>query len=498
MNHSVTLEDIFETTNDGIIIFDPVYNEQQQIIDFQYNRVNESALRLLNHQRDELIGNSLLTVFPGVKKSDLFQQYSHTIKTGTPFSIEFLYQQDGLNTWFKNTGHRVNNQLLIHFSDISEYKQLLEEKAKNEGLYQALIRALPNTDVAFIDRQYQIRITKGVPFRAYNYEEAIPEQANLTDILDQETAKEVAKICRQCFKGKTKREEISIDDDAKYRLSFVPAYNYDQAVFGCLIVTEDIGIFSLSEDELRNKLYALESAKESLEQFAYVASHDLQEPLRKIRAFGDRINTRFADQLPDTGKDYFDRMQHAAQRMQILIDDLLKYSRVGRVQNDFEPIDLNVLIQDVLNDMETTIEETQAVIEFENLPTIDGEPVQLRQLFQNLLSNAIKFRKEDTPKITIRSQLAQPGDTNVSADNEVSYEITVADNGIGFDEKYLDRIFNIFQRLHGRNQYPGTGIGLAICRKIVEIHQGDIFATSTLGEGATFHVILPQKQYSIV
>ncbi|MEQ9443294.1 MAG: ATP-binding protein [Cyclobacteriaceae bacterium] len=497
--NEVTLEDLFETTEDGIIIFDPIYDEHQQVIDFEYHKINQAGLRLLHRTHNELIGNRLLLAFPGVGKSDLFQRYKRVIDTGTSFRTEFLYQDDGLDTWFSNTGHRVNQQLLVHFSDISGYKRLLEEKAKNEGLYRALIRALPTTDVALIDRQYSIRIAKGTPFEAYGYQDHIPEQAKLTDILDQEASKPIIKFCQQCFKGKTIKEEISVDD-TKYRLSFVPAYDYERLVFGCLVVAEDIGIFSLSEDELRNKLYALESAKESLEQFAYVASHDLQEPLRKIRAFGDRINTRFADQLNETGRDYFNRMQHAAQRMQVLIDDLLKYSRVGRVQNDFESIDLNVLIQEVLSDMETTIEEAQAVVDVKDLPTIEGEPIQLRQLFQNLISNAIKFKKDNSlPHITVSAQPVKSEESDIPMSGEdMSYEIMVKDNGIGFDEKYLDRIFNIFQRLHGRNQYPGTGIGLAICRKIIENHQGDIFATSKLDEGATFHVILPQQQSLMV
>ncbi|MEO0333261.1 MAG: ATP-binding protein, partial [Bacteroidota bacterium] len=165
------------------------------------------------------------------------------------------------------------------------------------------------------------------------------------------------------------------------------------------------------------------------------------------------------------------------------------------IQNGFEQLDLNQLVDAVLTDMETTIEESEATVEVGGLPTIDGEATQLRQLFQNLLSNAIKFKKEGIiPQIVIQAKQLSAEQTSLANQSADYYEITVQDNGIGFEEKYLDRIFNIFQRLHGRNKYPGTGIGLAICRKIIDNHQGDIYATSEVGEGAAFHIILPQQQ----
>jgi len=490
----VTIHDLFEITDDGIVIFSPVYNEQKKVINFRYEQINETALRLINKQRQDLQNKQLLDVFPDLKGSNLFEQYVRVIETGNPYRTEFQYQQQGLNAWFKNIVYRINQQLLVRFSDVSEYKQIMQESSQNEGLYRALIKGLPDIDILLVDRNLQVRISKGAPLRAYGVTSRVERDTLFTDLLDEDSARTVTRTCRKTLRGKTIREELS-KGDTIYRLSFVPVYDYDGTAFGCLMVTEDIGVFSLSEDELRNKLYALESAKESLEQFAYVASHDLQEPLRKIRAFGDRIKTRYADKLDETGQDYFNRMQSAAQRMQTLIDDLLKYSRVGRIQNAFEPVDLNELIETVVSDLETTVADSGATVEFDSLPTVEGEATQLRQLFQNLLSNAIKFKKEGVPpKISIKSRPLSPEEVDLLNSVSDSYEITVTDNGIGFDEKYLDRIFNIFQRLHGRNQYPGTGIGLAICRKIAENHQGDIYASSQEGKGATFYVILPKNQ----
>ncbi|MFY9221167.1 MAG: ATP-binding protein [Blastocatellia bacterium] len=234
-------------------------------------------------------------------------------------------------------------------------------------------------------------------------------------------------------------------------------------------------------------------SNEELEKFAYVASHDLQEPLRKIQAFGDRLKNKFADVIADEGKDYLERMQNASKRMQILINDLLAFSRITTKTQPFVKISLNKLVNDILSDLETLIERTKGQVELEDLPEIEADPLQMRQLFQNLINNALKFHKKDTtPIVKISAQVLNGNNTNGKLLD--GYQIFIEDNGIGFDEKYLDRIFIIFQRLHGRSEYEGTGIGLAICRKIVEQHKGTITAMSVLGEGSKFILTLPKKQ----
>jgi light-regulated signal transduction histidine kinase (bacteriophytochrome) len=228
-----------------------------------------------------------------------------------------------------------------------------------------------------------------------------------------------------------------------------------------------------------------------------VASHDLQEPLRKIQAFGDRLHTKFAEPLGPDGRDYVDRMHAAAARMQTLINDLLGFSRVTTKARPFTPVNLGEIVRDVLSDLEARIESSEGKVEVGDLPTIDADPVQMRQLFQNLIANALKFRRpEAAPVVQVTAGVPtsvgmSPADSDGDATHTPRIEIHIADNGIGFDEKYLDRIFNVFQRLHGRDQYEGTGIGLAVCRKIVERHGGTITATSRPGEGTTFVISLP-------
>ena len=235
----------------------------------------------------------------------------------------------------------------------------------------------------------------------------------------------------------------------------------------------------------------LQQSNRELQDFAYVASHDLQEPLRKVQAFSDRLRTKYADKLEGEGLDYLERMRSAANRMQMLIQDLLTFSRVSTKAQPFIPVNLETITKEVLSDLEVKVEETGATIEYMDLPTIDADPMQMRQLMQNLIGNALKFRQKDTaPLIGIHALRVEPNGSGGSG----YCQIYVRDNGIGFDEKYADKIFAVFQRLHGRTEYEGSGVGLAICRKIAERHNGTITAQSLPDGGSTFIVTLPLKQ----
>jgi len=254
---------------------------------------------------------------------------------------------------------------------------------------------------------------------------------------------------------------------------------------GTVVLFTNINEIKKQEHVLQQHAERLERANSELQQFAYVASHDLQEPLRKIEAFGDRLITRCGDQLDDNGKLYTDRMMNASGRMRQLINDLLSYSRVGTQEPVSGRVNLEQIARDVINDLEETIAEKGGRIDLGELPTIEADPTQMRQLFQNLVSNSIKYSDPERPPVVEIHH--EPSD-----DGKCHLHFT--DNGIGFEQQHAERIFEVFQRLHGRSEFAGTGIGLATCRRIVDRHHGTIKAISEPGVGSLFSLVFPVEQ----
>jgi len=252
-----------------------------------------------------------------------------------------------------------------------------------------------------------------------------------------------------------------------------------------LLAIEDITERRFTEWHLADQHRELERSNDALDEFAAVASHDLQEPLRKILSFGEQLVATAGPALEGDARRHVERMLGAADRMRTLISDLLTYSQVATRVVPFAATDLAGVAREVVADLEATIADAGGRIEIGELPVIDADTAQMRQLLQNLLGNALKYRRKDVPPV-VRLSSACSGGRNCT--------ITVADNGIGFNDRYAEKIFKMFERLHARTQYAGSGIGLAICRKIVERHSGTIAATSTAGQGATFTVTLPITQ----
>lgn len=266
-----------------------------------------------------------------------------------------------------------------------------------------------------------------------------------------------------------------------------------------LAITRDITVLKDAEREQERSLRELNRSNKELEEFAYIASHDLQEPLRKISMFSERLKTKYGPLLDVEATMFINRISASAENMRTLIHNLLEFSRTNRSLSNYRLVNLKTVWDQVIADQELKIEETKTTVNIcSPLPLVEGITAELIQLFNNLLSNAIKFRKESVPAVvnitatvTTREELTTHG---LPADRTF-HKIVVQDNGIGFEETYTDRIFQIFQRLHGRAEYPGSGIGLAICKKIVDNHNGVIFARSKPEEGSVFTVILPEKQF---
>jgi len=247
-----------------------------------------------------------------------------------------------------------------------------------------------------------------------------------------------------------------------------------------------------AQQALESTNQRLAESNRDLQDFAYIASHDLQEPLRKISAFGDRLATKYGDSLDERGLDYLARIRSASGRMQTLIDDVLSFSRVATHGQAIEMADCGEVIAGVIEDLEIALAESGGRVDVGEMPVLPIDSSQVRQLFQNLIGNSLKFRKPDVAPVVAIDAAKRPLDLPGRGLMD-GWEITVRDNGIGFEDKYVDRIFTVFQRLHNRTEYAGSGVGLAVCRRIVERHGGLLTANGSGGGGATFTIWLPAQ-----
>lgn len=296
--------------------------------------------------------------------------------------------------------------------------------------------------------------------------------------------------------GELQKRNAELSDKTEALSAEIKEHQATQADLRALNETLESRIAERTRD-LESINEELIRSNRELQEFAFVASHDLQEPLRKIQAFGDRLLERYAPLLDERGQDYIRRMQASSERLQSLIDALLTYSRITTRAKPFVPTDLNQIVGDVLADLDMQMQEVNGQVRVGKLDTVCADPLQMRLLLQNLIGNALKFHRSDVaPIVTISGAWGEINGVNQRNGHiaERTYTMRVSDNGIGFEPEYAERIFQMFQRLHGRSEFEGTGVGLAICRKIVERHGGRISAVSEPGKGATFTFTLPTSQ----
>jgi PAS domain S-box-containing protein len=419
---------------------------------------------------------------------------------------EYLFDEAGQKRWLLTSKLPLHDQdgniigLIGIGRDITKLKEAEEALARERLLLRALIDNLPD---AIYSKDTAGRKTLANPadlknLRCQTEAEAIGK--NDFDLFPKDIAEKFWADDLKVITGQPviNREEYLFDEAGRKRwllTSKLPLRDQGGNIVGLIGIGRDITwqkqaeeALRESEEKLRQSATQLERSNRELQDFAYVASHDLQEPLRKIVVFGERLKEKNADKFGPESVDYLERMQSAAGRMQTLINSLLAFSRVTTKAQPFTPVNLAEVAAAVVDDLEGRIELVKGRVDVGSLPVIDAEPVQVRQLLQNLIGNALKFRRpEEPPVVKVEAQIIPDPDTP----EKKLCRLTVSDNCIGFDEKYLDRIFNVFQRLHTRNEYEGTGMGLAIVKKIALYHGGNVTAKSKPGEGSTFILTVP-------
>jgi PAS domain S-box-containing protein len=385
--------------------------------------------------------------------------------------------------------------------DITERRQMEETLNRERSLLQTLIDNLPDAIYAkdTDGRKTLVNAADLKNLRRQSVAEVIGRSD--FDLFPQEIAEKFFADDMRVFEGQPviNRVEYILNEAGEMRwlmTSKLPLRDPAGKIIGLVGIGRDITERKVAEDalrfseaKLRQFTVQLERSNRDLQDFAYVASHDLQEPLRKIVVFGERLKEKCGETLDPVPRDYLERMQKAAARMQTLINDLLAFSRVTTKARPFAPVNLAEAAGEVVGDLETRIEQVNGRVEIGDLPVVESEPLLIRQLLQNLIGNALKFRRPETPPVVTLSARKF-----ADASGREMCELTVTDNGIGFDEKYVDRIFNVFQRLHARSEYEGNGMGLAIVKKIALHHGGDITAKSRPGGGSSFILTLPVKQ----
>lgn len=495
------LDNILANSSNGISVSQVFRDEGGTVVDAQTIMANEAAVKYIGLPKEIYFTKRATEIEPGIIGSPYYQACIKTLETGEPFMMQ--YQMQSNSRWLELTVSKLDYHHLIQvFTDVTPIKevQLQLEKAADtlHTVFDAAKTGMFTFKPAYNERG------EIIDFRFVMVNSIISQYAGKPprELEGQLGVKWFPgyltngefDLYKRCFEtGEPQRTEIVYTKDGQdYFLDLQCAKIDDQL----LVTLTDYSTLRKSQRELEQTIKALERSNTHLEEFAYAASHDMKEPLRKIYTFTDRLKQKLAGRMDETESKLFERIENSAERMQILVDDLLEFSHVSEQPQELEAVVLQEKIQKVLADLELAIEEKHAQIIMGSMPTVHGHRRQLQQLFQNLLANALKYSKPgEPPLIRIDSQTVTGEVSGLEIKAEDRYKrfhlITVQDNGIGFEQQYAERIFNIFTRLHGRSEYSGSGVGLAIVQKVVQNHKGYIAAESQPGVGATFKVLLP-------
>jgi PAS domain S-box-containing protein len=473
--------------------------------DFNFVRVNETYATGCGYRPEEMIGLNHFDLYPHEENEAIFKRVRDTGIPAVYHDKPFLFPNQperGITYWdwtlmpMADARGKVEG-LVFSLVETTARKRAEEALRESENRLRFAVENSP--DNIFIQDRDLRYVWVGRAAYPLSREEYIGRTD--LDLAPPEDAMKLMEIKgRVLQEGRPLSVELPLTLKGQYRIfeaTYTPWPDADGSTIGLAGYVRDITERKQIEEELRRshdrlelrvqeRTAELERKNRELQDFAFIAAHDLNEPLRKIQTFGSLLEAKSADRLDQQQRDYISRITGSANRMQELLAALLSYSRIESKGEEFRPAPLDDVVRDAIADLEVTIQRARAKVSVGPMPTVTGDPSQLRQLFQNLIGNALKYRRTEAPPVI--KVHSEEGDGHCL--------IFVEDNGIGFDEKYLDKIFQPFQRLHGKNEYSGTGIGLAVCRKVAERHGGTVTAKSTPGKGSTFIVTLPVNRYS--
>jgi PAS domain S-box-containing protein len=489
---------LFDAMTEGFLLMELIRDAAGTPVDFRILEANRAYESVLGCKREDAIGRTLFEQFPGLAR-DRFEAIAAVAQTGEPLRWRGIFQPTG--RYYENFYYSPRpGQLAGIFMDITEHKRAEERLRESESRFRSLFENSPDAIFLAIPGG---PVTHANPAACAVFKMTEDElcRAGRKGIEDPTDPRHQAAVAERAHSGKVRYEATHVRKDGSKFPSEVSSVIVEGGTRS-VVILRDITERKRAEEALKTAYEEMEARVEertadlkrlneamsltnkALEDFSHVASHDLQEPLRKIMTFSERLAHSDRGSLSDQSRDYLTRIQQAAARMQTLIHDLAKYSRVTSSSGHFKVTNLKKSAKEAVEDLTVLLEETEGRVEIGELPDVKANETQMRHLFQNLIGNALKYRSNQHPLIKIYS---------VYSSEEGFHKIHIEDNGIGFDEIYLDKIFKPFQRLHGKSSpYEGTGMGLAICQKIVEFHGGSITAKSEPGKGSTFIIRLPK------
>ena len=487
------LASILNSSLDAVVAYSAVRNSEGNIVDFQWLLINPAAEKFYGLLLNEIVGKNLLAELSQFRNNGLFDLYVSVVETGETVDREFYYEHErDTIVWLHIVAVKLNDGLAVTFRNITDRKRAEIALRDSEERFRAIFeQAAVGIAKTTLCGQF-MRVNPGF-CQIVRYPESELLQKNWQAITHPDDIAADREYVRSLLSGNIQtfsmeKRLVCKDEAVRWANVTVSAMRDAKGTPQYLICAiEDISERKLVQELLQASLdtqtrYAQELTRSNaeLEQFSYVASHDLQAPLSTIAGYAQLLEKRCHNQLDAQGNKFIRNIVNSCERMQALIDDLLEYSRVGRSEKPFDLIDCNLVFEDACANLQLAIRQDQASVTRGDLPRVRGDSFQLLQLFQNLIGNAIKYRSSEAPMVHVGA--SRQGD---------SWVFSVQDNGIGIAEQYHPRIFQLFQRLHSEKQYSGTGIGLAICQRIVDRHGGRLWVESEPNRGSTFYFSIP-------